>query len=680
MSRFAPYRLWFVLWLTLSLGLVWANRDLLCRPVYEEGDDAANALSIERAKHGTEMHGNYSRFGFHHPGPAFFYVYAAGEWILEDALRVAPARHNAHLLAGILLQAAFLAGLIALLAGYTEQPWCVAWLLLAVLAAHFAFVPHAFSSIWPPFVLMLPLAGLVVAAASLATGSHRGWLGLALAGGFLLHGHVAQPLVVFPLVAMAVAGRWWSTRQLHTGWTDRLLPPRPTRWVVGALVALFLLPLVLDLTAGRESNAARIVQHLIEADVRTRPTWSGAVGYTLSFFAYASDQDQWWGPNVTTSPAGWLGQHAVGAVLGLALAGVALVAVLRRWRTPTPTAQLIRRLAIGWLAGLLLALLWARRQDGGLLYFNSYYLFGLGALLPVFPILAWSAKLHRLPVWAPAVVAVGLLLGGAPRFRAEALIAGTNATAIADHLPDLLARDPWPAAPKLLQFDQEHWAPAVTLAAALQRAGVPFYVAPGWAFMFGEDHVLHHAPEAVQQGPLALWHIGAPGTEAADLPLTSTDRLTFPAPADLGPTACGAIDFTVENRHQPFVALGVGRTEAGFAWTESRLVWLRWQWHPSTTELELTLDATPLGRQPQRVEIWLNHQRLGEWRFDKNRAVQCLRLPPAVWAQGQSTGTADLRLHLPDAVAPATYSFTHWNERRILGLRLHRLQVAPAAP
>jgi len=45
---------------------------------YETDDYAADSLQIIKAKHFRETVGQYSRYGFHHPGPAFLYVFAWG--------------------------------------------------------------------------------------------------------------------------------------------------------------------------------------------------------------------------------------------------------------------------------------------------------------------------------------------------------------------------------------------------------------------------------------------------------------------------------------------------------------------------------------------------------------------------------------------------------------------------
>ena len=44
--------------------------------LYEFADMAANSLEVLQAKKFELYYGNYSRWGFHHPGPALFYLLA----------------------------------------------------------------------------------------------------------------------------------------------------------------------------------------------------------------------------------------------------------------------------------------------------------------------------------------------------------------------------------------------------------------------------------------------------------------------------------------------------------------------------------------------------------------------------------------------------------------------------
>ena len=66
------------------------NRFLFTTRLYEDADMGANSILIEQARHFTLLVGNYSRDHFHHPGPAYMYVQAAGESLFWAWLTAGP--------------------------------------------------------------------------------------------------------------------------------------------------------------------------------------------------------------------------------------------------------------------------------------------------------------------------------------------------------------------------------------------------------------------------------------------------------------------------------------------------------------------------------------------------------------------------------------------------------------
>src|SRR5205085_9437564 len=90
--------IWWLTWLlaaALFLAALLNNSEAIFRThIYEADDYAANSLQVLKAKSFHETVGNYCRFGFHHPGPAFFYVYAAGEAVFFDGVHVVPTPFN----------------------------------------------------------------------------------------------------------------------------------------------------------------------------------------------------------------------------------------------------------------------------------------------------------------------------------------------------------------------------------------------------------------------------------------------------------------------------------------------------------------------------------------------------------------------------------------------------------
>ena len=68
-----------------------------------------------------------------------------------------------------------------------------------------------------------------------------------------------------------------------------------------------------------------------------------------------------------------------------------------------------------------------------------------------------------------------------------------------------LQSDPNGNNPKKLLVNNDNWPIVVSVAVALKRADVPFYVEPKWGFLFGEKNVLKEDNHL----PLSLWSISA---------------------------------------------------------------------------------------------------------------------------------------------------------------------------
>ncbi|HXH86497.1 MAG TPA: hypothetical protein VNI35_06695, partial [Nitrospira sp.] len=142
--------------LIAGLVLLGSGRNFLRADGMEVGDPAVNAIAIHDAIDWTQIHGNYSRWGFAHPGPAFFYWEGAWEWILCDVTGVAASPMGAHHVAMVILNSAMLAMAIVLLYGQVKNPAFIP-LACAVAAVHFCMVNRglpcaAMLNTWPPYV------------------------------------------------------------------------------------------------------------------------------------------------------------------------------------------------------------------------------------------------------------------------------------------------------------------------------------------------------------------------------------------------------------------------------------------------------------------------------------------------------------------------------------------------
>jgi len=206
---------------------------------------AANSILIEQARRFQLLVGNYSRLGFHHPGPAYLYIQAAGESLFYDLLHVVPAPWNGQVLAVYALNAVLGAMAVAVCYGWRRTP-STAVAALAMVAGFAALHPAAFASDWMPYEYVVPYLTFTVAAASVAAGARidRGgrdaWI-MAFSGWLLIHGQ-ATFLVFIPAITAVVVV------------TVAVRARRPWRisrrtWVPAAAIsAVFVLPILLELT------------------------------------------------------------------------------------------------------------------------------------------------------------------------------------------------------------------------------------------------------------------------------------------------------------------------------------------------------------------------------------------------------------------------------------------------
>lgn len=213
---------------------------------YPDGDFAADLLLVNALdSQGYLLTGHYSRFGFNHPGPVFFYLNALFEQL--GGLFGLP-RANAWILCTLVTNLAFLlliAGLLPRLFERTFSPLSLAAVLpiLLVLGADFF-------TTWMPYRLLLPFAAFYLALLLLLEEGPRLLPLAVLLACILIHGYVTLPLFTLPFLLLALF--------LIRG---KLLEHANRRWIgLSLLIALgFSLPLVLDLLLNEPSNLERII-------------------------------------------------------------------------------------------------------------------------------------------------------------------------------------------------------------------------------------------------------------------------------------------------------------------------------------------------------------------------------------------------------------------------------------
>jgi hypothetical protein len=219
--RRAAWGLWTGSFCLVAGILVVRNAFLFRTPLYELADYADDSILIAQARRLTLLVGNYSREHFTHPGPAYLYVQAAGEWLFWSALHWVPTAWNGQLLAAFLLNgsaAACIPLLCARWSGPGRRGTAGGVAGLAVVLGFAAAHPSAYSLNWMPYLYVPMYFTFVVAIASVAAGRVQDAPLAALAGWFLMEGHVCFLLFVPLLSCAALAARCGErTRALLAG-------------------------------------------------------------------------------------------------------------------------------------------------------------------------------------------------------------------------------------------------------------------------------------------------------------------------------------------------------------------------------------------------------------------------------------------------------------------------------
>lgn len=547
-DRWSLPRWFLVTFAAVAAGMIYLGRDYYFgAPLFETGDLAANSLQITRATHLLEMYGNYSRFGFHHPGPAFFYVYAVGEALFFNLLHLVPAQENAHLLAGALLQSAFLATAIAVVARFAapNRGLFVAGAIVVALV-HFQLAGNPEFSIWPPDQLVVPFACFVVVAVAVAWG----WIALlpvlVLSGGFLVHGHVAQPLYVVPMATLACGLGFWTSFRLDAITLVDLIRRHLKAFLFAlAILGALLLPLLRDAIHGPNSNLAAVLTSLNEpraaGDIHSP---SQIVTYFLSFLGYPADVSvlDFSGSQLTSFVAGhWAG--FVVSLLALIVLPVALLLSRSTVRASIDADAVAdhdkRSSGSGFLAiyfGFLvlssaLTLIWVDIQKGPLFEFNSFFIYGLMfvAFLPSLVVVSrrWPIRRARLATISIAALAVGLTVSTAlPLPNAE--VSGGIAL---DESVRAVVGARTSSDPVLLEFQGPDWPQAAAVALALERSNVAWLVEPQWGLIFGSDHLYVPQP-GTGAGP-EKWFLTPPAADDVGQILLGSSIALYPPPPSL---------------------------------------------------------------------------------------------------------------------------------------------------
>jgi len=541
------------------------NLRLFTQPIVEFSDYAANSLLVQQAKHFTLLTGHYSRWQFHHPGPAFLYLFALGEFLFYDVLHIVPAPYNGQLLITILFNGALLAASLHIIRRHVKLSVPLALLATTVVmilvntTRYYGGDATIMVHNWMPDVMLFPYLLLAVSAASVLAGSTRDLPWLAFSGMLLIHAHFAQFLFV------GVIGGGTLALILYRPWREKRLSAyiwerRRELALSAAIVFLFALPPLLELLLDRPNNLDALLAYR-QRVAQLSNNLGMAIGYTACLFLFIDPIS-----GLAKGPLGILAagfSRPVVMAYWLLMMVVFVVVVIRRRKTATAdgNAPFLWRLAGVIGVSMVLFLYWGARIAGGMFAFNGVFAYSL-QMLAWFILLAeiqplLSGRMVRASSVGACVILAGLVLTERGAFNAWL-----------ESPPGILqAARAMPTAPfgKLaFTFQQDDWAWAVSIANSMQRLGKPFCVVPGWGFMFSRRNV---CPEMLLADKLQVTSRQATCTAPCRLVYQSGRFSVSRYPAE--PPLTIPIETGVEMSPDEDIS-GFNEAEGPFRWLEKR--------------------------------------------------------------------------------------------------------------
>lgn len=203
---------------------------------YPRADEAIIELELAQVPQHWPLTGAYSRFEFHHPGPA-------GTYLVIPAYYMAGGRS-----VGVNLGALLVNLLAIAFAAWALRPWSLPGLLAALVGGALTIRylgSMVLTTAWGPYQSIALLVALLALMSRFRRAEIASWLMAVLIGGILIQIHV----LYIPVLALALLVGVLAPGGAGLGWGRRGAA------ILAGLVVLLWLPLLLDVFRGEQSNA-----------------------------------------------------------------------------------------------------------------------------------------------------------------------------------------------------------------------------------------------------------------------------------------------------------------------------------------------------------------------------------------------------------------------------------------
>jgi hypothetical protein len=240
------------------------------------GDQAVVSVAARRALRWQQQLGIYDRFGWHHPGPSFFYLIATAERVLGSSHAA-----QAQLATVIVVNGGCAVGSVVVIGRrWGMRAAAATAVVLTAVAALMQAVPPSpatssfiLNSTWTTYVIIFPLVFAGVLAAVAIHGSLPALVGSAVAASFAIQTEVAPVALGLLFVLAGVVGcsvAWRrhgrpSKRQLSTG------------GLLGALLILMWIPPIIEQLTTSPGNLTLLWRFFVTQKQPNLGLFNGAI-------------------------------------------------------------------------------------------------------------------------------------------------------------------------------------------------------------------------------------------------------------------------------------------------------------------------------------------------------------------------------------------------------------------
>jgi hypothetical protein len=463
-------------------------------PVFLDADGALEELGVMRAVHLSQYVGTYSRFGWNHPGPAWYYSLAP--------VYAALGGHSWSLSVGVLVLQGVLAGFVVI-AMWRQGGPILALVSSALLSLYVRAVGEdVFGAVWTIYALMLPVVLLFVMAAAGVAGSTPAMLGAFIAGSFAVQTHVGTAPLVLALLTTMVVVRLVAARLTRRtepasdgAGTQAARPAAAVPFTAGGTLFLILMwvPVAIDEFTVPHGNLTKLWQFFtLHHDRHSYREAISAFGRMLAVYPFGHFPP-YLASDFSTLPAqrGLLIAVFIAGVLGLVSVGIVL------------HDRFVQALGLLLLVGVPVTIVSISRVVGPIFP----YLLIWATTFPMVLTVGWAVVFVRVGSaatrWRPSLRMAAGVLGSALAITVVALALGR--LAVFQQLPPYLTvtadpdtRPAWALTqsalsaerpqPILLDIaDNDRWAAGSGMALQLVKRGWTVKVTDRFVFMFGED-------------------------------------------------------------------------------------------------------------------------------------------------------------------------------------------------